>query len=72
MVTTNCRELTGQGTCTVPLTGNSLPELQKNVFQHGEQDHADILKGMSTSEKDKMMKRVEEIYNQKAGVAAHR
>src|SRR5690348_12393244 len=35
MVTTNCVELTGHGNCTVPLSGNSLKELQANVFKHG-------------------------------------
>ena len=70
MVTTNCQELTGQGSCTVPLTGNTAQELQQNVFTHAQQDHADIVKKMTPADQSKMVKRIQEIYNQKAGVGA--
>ena len=72
MVTTNCRELTGKGDCTVPLTGDSVEELQQNVFQHAGQDHADIVKAMSPADQAKMIERIEEVYSQKAGVAVRR
>ncbi len=67
MVTTNCQELTGKGNCTIPLAGNTAQELQQNVFQHAQQDHADIVKAMSPSDQTKMIKRIQEVYNQKAG-----
>jgi predicted small metal-binding protein len=70
MVTTNCLELTGQGTCTVPLTGNTAQELQQNVFKHAQQDHADVVKKMTPADQSKMIKRIQEIYNQKANVAS--
>jgi len=70
MVTTNCVELTGQGSCTVPLSGNTAQELQQNVFTHAQQDHADIVKKMSQQDQAKMVKRIQEVYNQKAGVGA--
>jgi hypothetical protein len=70
MVTTNCLELTGQGNCTVPLTGSTAQELQQNVFKHAQQDHADKVKAMTPADQAKMVKRIQEIYNQKAGVGA--
>jgi hypothetical protein len=70
MVTTNCKELTGHGDCTVPLTGNTAQELQQNVFSHAQKDHADIIKKMAPADQAKMVKRIQEIYNQKAGVGA--
>jgi hypothetical protein len=70
MVTTNCQELTGKGDCTVPLSGKTAQELQQNVFQHAQQDHADIVKAMSPADQSKMIKRIQEVYNQKAGMAS--
>jgi len=70
MVTTNCQELTGKGNCTVPLTGSTAQELQQNVFKHAQQDHADIVKSMSPADQSKMIKRIQEVYNNKAGAAS--
>ena len=72
MVTTNCRELTGEGHCTLPLTGNSAQELQQNVFRHAQEDHADKLKDMTPQDQAKMIARIQEVYNQKAGLAVSR
>ena len=72
MVTTNCRELTGEGSCTIPLTGNSAQELQQNVFQHAQQDHADKVKAMSPQDQAKMIQRIQEVYNQKAETVSTR
>jgi hypothetical protein len=70
MVTTNCQELTGKGNCTVPLTGGTAQELQQNVFKHAQQDHGDIVKAMSPEDQTKMVKRIQEVYNQKAGAVS--
>jgi predicted small metal-binding protein len=70
MVTTNCLELTGQGNCTTPLSGNTAQELQQNVFKHAQQDHAEIVKKMTPQDQTKMVKRIQEVYNQKAGAGA--
>ena len=72
MVTTNCRELTGQGSCTVPLTGETAHELQQNVFKHAQQHHADVVKKMGPQDQAKMVQRIQDIYNQKAGSPAIR
>lgn len=72
MVTTNCRELTGQGSCTVPLTGNSAQELQQNVLKHAQQHHAEEMKKMGPQDQAKMIQRIQEVYNQKAGSPAIR
>ena len=37
MVTTNCQEIAGVN-CQVPLSGNSLDELKKNVFAHAQKE----------------------------------
>jgi hypothetical protein len=70
MVTTNCRELTGEGSCTVPLTGNTAQELQQNVFAHAREDHADKLKTMTPADQAKLTQRIQDIYIRKAGVTA--
>ena len=72
MVTTNCRELTGEGNCTVPLTGNSAQELQQNVFKHAQQHHAEKVKAMGPQDQAKMIQRIQEIFDQKSGVATSR
>ena len=70
MVTTNCQELTGKGNCTVPLTGNTAQELQQNVFKHAQQDHADIVKTMTPADQSKMVQKIQQVFNQKAGAAS--
>lgn len=72
MVTTNCRELTGEGNCTEPLTGNSAQELQQNVFKHAQQHHPDKVKAMTSQDQTKMTQRIQEVYSQKAGFAISR
>ena len=70
MVTTNCLELTGEGTCKIPLTGNSLDELKNNVFAHAQQHHADKLTSITPQEQQKMVQRIEQVYRQKSGATA--
>ena len=72
MVTTNCRELTGQGSCTVPLTGNSPQELQQTVFAHAQQHHAAVVQKMTPADQAKMIQRIQDIYSQKTGVPVGR
>jgi len=72
MVTTNCRELSGQGSCTVPLTGNSAEELQQNVFKHAQQHHPEEVKKMGPQDQAKMIQRIQEVFSQKAWVPAGR
>ena len=72
MVTTNCRELTGEGSCTVPLTGDSPQELQQNVFAHAQQHHADKVKSMTPADQAKMVQRIQEVYSQKEGALSSR
>jgi hypothetical protein len=72
MVTTNCREITGAGDCTVPISGGNAQELQKNVFKHALQQHADKVKNMSRQDQSFMAKRIEQVYNQKSGAGAVR
>ncbi len=70
MVTTNCQELTGQGSCTVPLSGNSVQELQNTIFSHAQQHHAEEVKKMSPQDQANMVRRIQDLYNQKAGATA--
>ena len=71
MVTTNCRELTGSGDCAVPLSGNSLTELQANIFSHAQKHHRDIVKAMTPQDQANMIQRIQDIYNQKAPMTVH-
>jgi predicted small metal-binding protein len=71
MVTTNCQEIAGVN-CTVPLTGNTLDELKKNVFAHAQKDHKDMLAKMSPADQAKIPQQIEAIYKKKsAGAAAN-
>jgi len=71
MVTTNCQEIAGVS-CTVPLTGNSLDELKKNVFAHAQKDHKDMLAKMSPADQAKIPQQIEAIWKKKtAGAPAH-
>ena len=72
MVTTNCRELTGEGSCTIPLSGNSAQELQQNIFNHAKQHHPEKVQKMTPADQNKMIQRIQEVYNQKAGTPAGR
>ena len=49
MVTTNCQEIAGVN-CSVPLSGNTVEELKKNVFAHAQKDHKDMLAKMSPAD----------------------
>ncbi len=71
MVTTTCQELAGVN-CTTPLSGNSVQELQQNVFSHAQQDHTDMVKNLKPEDQAKMVKRIQEIYQQKSGAPATR
>ena len=71
MVTTTCKELAGYN-CTVPLSGNSVQELQTNVFSHAQQHHTDQVKRMTPQDQAKMIQRIEEIYKQKEAAAIGR
>ena len=68
MVTTNCQEIAGVN-CTVPLSGNTLEELKKNVFAHAQKDHKDMLAKMSPQEQAKIPQQIEAIYKKKSGAA---
>lgn len=72
MVTTNCRELTGKGTCTVPLSGSSFEELKDNIFAHAQQDHTEEVKSMTPEDQKDMIRRIQEIYQQKSAVLSGR
>ncbi|MBI3566147.1 MAG: hypothetical protein HY079_13190 [Elusimicrobia bacterium] len=69
MVTTTCKELVGDE-CTVPLRGTSLEELQECVFEHARARHAAELAGMSEADKQAMFRRIREVYDEKAALAA--
>jgi predicted small metal-binding protein len=68
MVTTNCKEIAGVD-CTVPLSGNSLDELKKNVFAHAQKDHKDMLAKMSPADQAKIPQQIEAIYKKKTTAA---
>ena len=70
MVTTNCQEIAGVN-CTVPLSGNTLDELKRNVFAHAQKDHKDILAKMSPADQAKIPQQIEAVYNRKSAAAAH-
>ena len=72
MVTTNCKELVGgeKNTCTVPISGNSLDELKKNVFAHGQQHHAEQLKALTPQDQAHLVQRIDEIWQTKSKAAA--
>lgn len=72
MVTTNCLELTGKGSCTVPLSGNTAQELQQNVFKHARKNHADILKSMNPADQIEIIQRIQDVFRQKSAAAASR
>ena len=68
MVTTNCQEIAGVN-CSVPLSGNTLDELKKNVFAHAQKDHADMLAKMSPADQAKIPQQIEAIYKKKTAAA---
>ena len=72
MVTTNCKELVGgeKNNCTVPISGNNLEELKKNVFAHGEQHHAEQLKALTPQDQAHLVQRIGEIWQAKSKTAA--
>ena len=71
MVTTNCQEIAGVN-CTVPISGNTLEELKRNVFAHAQQDHKDMLAKMSPQEQAKIPQQIEAVYNRKTAGAPAR
>ena len=71
MVTTNCQEIAGVN-CSVPLTGNSVEELKKNVFAHAQKDHKDMLAKMSPADQAKLPGMIEAIYKKKSAGAPAR
>jgi len=71
MVTTNCQEIAGVN-CTVPLSGNTLDELKKNVFAHAQKDHKDMLAKMSPADQAKIPQQIEAIYKKKTAGAPAR
>jgi len=71
MVTTNCQEIAGAN-CTVPISGNTLEELKRNVFAHAQQDHKDMLAKMSPQEQAKIPQQIEAVYNRKTAGAPAR
>ena len=68
MVTTNCQEIAGV-ICTVPISGNSLDELTKNVFAHAQKDHKEMLAKMSPADQAKIPQQIKAIYDKKAAAA---
>jgi predicted small metal-binding protein len=68
MVTTNCQEIAGVN-CKVPISGNSLDELKRNVFAHAQKDHKEMLAKMSPEDQAKIPKQIEAIYNKKVAAA---
>ena len=71
MVTTNCQEIAGVN-CTVPISGNSLDELKRNVFSHPQKDHKEMLAKMSPADQAKLPQQIEAIYKKKTAGAAAR
>jgi predicted small metal-binding protein len=71
MVTTNCQEIAGVN-CTVPISGNSLDELKRNVFAHAQKDHQEMLAKMPPADQAKIPQQIEAIYQKKAGGAPAR
>ena len=71
MVTTNCQELAGVN-CTVPLKGNSVQELQQNVFAHAQKDHADMCAQMTPQQQEQMKSKIESVYKEKSGAVSSR
>jgi len=71
MVTTNCKDIAGVD-CTVPLSGNTLDELKKNVFAHAQKDHKDMLAKMSPQDQAKIPQQIEAIYKKKTAGAPAR
>ena len=71
MVTTNCKEIAGVE-CTVPISGNTLEELQKNAFAHAQKDHKEMLAKMTPADQAKIPQQIEAIYKKKAAGAAAR
>ena len=69
MVTTNCVDLMGEGDCRIPLSGNNLDELKKNIFSHAQQHHPEKIKNMSSQDQAKVNKRIEEIWRSKSPAA---
>ena len=71
MVTTNCKEIAGVD-CTVPISGNTLDELKRNVFAHAQQDHKELLAKMSPADQAKIPQQIEAVYNKKTAGAPAR
>ena len=71
MVTTNCQGIAGVN-CTVPLSGNTLEELKRNVFSHAQKDHKDMLAKMTPADQAKLPQQIEAIYNKKTAGALAR
>ena len=71
MVTTNCQEIAGVN-CTVPISGNSLDELKRNVMAHAQKDHKDMLDKMSPADQAKIPQQIEAVYKRKSAGAAAR
>ncbi len=71
MVTTTCQELAGTP-CTIPLTGNSVDELKKNIFAHAQKHHAEEVRKMTPQDQAKMMQRIEAVWNTKSAQPAAR
>jgi predicted small metal-binding protein len=71
MVTTNCQEIAGVD-CKVPLSGNTLEELKKNVFAHAQKDHKDMLAKMTPADQAKIPQQIEAIFKKKTAGATAR
>ena len=71
MVTTNCKEIAGVD-CAVPLSGNSLEELKRNVFAHAQKDHKEMLAKMSPADQAMIPQQIEAIYKKKSAAATTR
>jgi len=68
MVTVTCQELGGSN-CTLPITGNTLEEVRRNLLTHAQKAHRDMLQRMSPKDQQNLMQKLEVVYRQKAVVA---
>ena len=69
MVTVTCQEL-GGGNCQLPIAGNNLEELRRNLLIHAQKTHREMIQRMSPQDQQSLMQKLETLYRQKALVAA--
>lgn len=68
MITVTCQELGGSD-CTIPITGNTLEEARRNLLDHAQKHHKEMLQKMTSQEQQGLMKKLTDLYYTKAGSA---